>query len=504
MGDRSQVAPLIDERALSAKSRAYVESARSGAMLSYAELRARAIAWGEYLDELSLPIGAVVALLVAEPLAFTTGFLGIISSGRIVAPLDPGAGDQEMLTAIARAGTDVVFADQHRSVPSAVRWIQIDDEALERRTNRGATSGKEWGGSRGGVLLSTSGTTGRPKRIILDEDQLLYAARSIVDGHRISDSDRGFSPLPLFHINAEVVGLLGTLVAGSTLVLDDRFHRTAFWQTVSDYGITWINVVPAILARLTPLRAGESVPSSVRFARSASAPLAPAVLRRFEAETGVPIVETYGMTEGCSQITANPVDGPRKAGSVGRAVSVELRIARGGASHEDYPGRSVGPVEIRGESIITSYASPGYEDRFVDGWLQTGDLGYLDEDDYLFLVGRVDDVINRGGEKIFPREVEETIVAIEDVVSVVVVGRKDEVFGQVPVAHLVLREGASNDAEVMEKLLRQIHEHCTNNLSKPKRPVAYSVVERLPASATGKVRRHQVHDEQPLAVWEVT
>ena len=167
-------------------------------------------------------------------------------------------------------------------------------------------------------MLSTSGTTGAPKLIHLTEAQLLHTAGSIATHHGLSAVDRGLSPLPLFHINAEVVGLLATLVAGATLVLDDRFHRTGFWDLLEPRR-----------RHLDQRRPGRSSPAwrrsgrarrcrpAVRFVRSASAPLPGATLARFERATGLPVVETYGMTEAGSQITANPLDGPRKPGSVG-------------------------------------------------------------------------------------------------------------------------------------------------------------------------------------------
>ena len=166
--------------------------------------------------------------------------------------------------------------------------------------------------------------------------------------------------MPLFHINAEVVGLLASLAAGSCLVLDDRFHRTRFWELMAQRRITWINAVPAIISRLATPDFDEVIPSRIRFIRSASAPLPIATSTRFEANTGIPVVETYGMTEAASQITANPVTGVRKPGSVGLPVGVEVRVVAGrlGRRQSLRPGDggNVGHVEIRGPSVIAAYA----------------------------------------------------------------------------------------------------------------------------------------------------
>jgi oxalate---CoA ligase len=231
------------------------------------------------------------------------------------------------------------------------------------------------------------------------------------------------------------------------------------------------------------------------------------------------------MTEAGSQITANPLDGPRKPGSVGRPVGVELRVVADHDGRPDLPGGdpdgpavasgsavgegvtsdppdgpAVGRVEIRGLGVIGAYTGAGYEDRVdVDGWLDTGDLGYVDGDGYLFLVGRADDVINRGGEKIFPREVEETILADPDVRAAVVVGWDHQVFGRVPVAFVVADGVAGDDDRPRaEAIVDRLHGRCARDLSRPKRPVAFHVVAQLPAGTNGKVRRSTVARQEAI------
>ena len=169
----------------------------------------------------------------------------------------------------------------------------------------------------GGIFLCTSGTTGAPKGILLREDQLGHVAATVAAHHRLFPADRGYCCLPLFHVNAEVVGLLATLAAGACLVLDRKFSRRGFWELIEQQRITWINAVPAIIAVLAMEPPAVPPAGCVRFVRSASAPLPPSVLRRFEEASGLPVIETYGMTEAASMITANPLDGPRKAGSAG-------------------------------------------------------------------------------------------------------------------------------------------------------------------------------------------
>jgi acyl-CoA synthetase (AMP-forming)/AMP-acid ligase II len=349
--------------------------------------------------------------------------------------------------------------------------------------------------SLGGLLLSSSGTTGAPKVMALGVEQLLATADLIARHHRFAVSDRGFNPLPLWHVNAEVVGLLATLVAGSSLVLDDRFHRTGFWKLVNELDVTWINAVPAIISRLATLDEGESPSRRIRFIRSASAPLAPSLFERFEAEAGVPIVQSYGMTEAASQICVSPIEEVRKAGSVGRPAGVGVRVLA--------EGSAVGPIEIKGPTVITRYESPGYESRFdEDGWLRTGDLGYFDDDGYLFIVGRDDDVINRGGEKIYPLEIEEILATVDGVVRVAVVARDDEVFGQVPIAFVQPRAELLTSAGELASLAGRVREKAGEFLSPARRPTSVSVVETLPAHATGKIQNASLRRGEVAVIYE--
>ena len=314
---------------------------------------------------------ARIAVRHADPLEYATALVAIVAAGRVAVPLDPGAppAEAERVVAVARA----------------------------------AATGDS------GIFLCTSGTTGTPKGILLRDEQLTHTAASVVAAHRLTRDDRGYCSLPLFHVNAEVVGLLATLRAGAYLAIDRKFSRRGFWELIAERRITWINAVPAIISILA-MDPPAPRPARVRFVRSASAPLSLAALERFESQTGVPVIETYGMTEAASMITANPL-GARKPGSAGRPAGSEVRIeAPDGTSSPAAPG-DIGRVRIRGGGVIRAYASggrPGAIDG--DGWLDTGDLGYLDADGYLFLAGRCDDVINRGGEKIYPREIEEFLL----------------------------------------------------------------------------------------------
>jgi len=482
---------LVRSQSRERRDAPYLLDARSTRVVTYEQMSESVDQYRRTLRSWGLSSGQRVGLVIADPVTFAQWYLAVISLGAWAAPLDPTPGALASSSVRASAlGVVFVVSDRPRPAEGTTRWIEMNSRMLLM----GLTPEEE-DPTPGGLLLSSSGTTGAPKVMALGVEQLLATARLIATHHRFTTSDRGFNPLPLWHVNAEVVGLLATLVAGSSLVLDERFHRTGFWKLVNELDVTWINAVPAIISRLAALDGGESPSARIRFIRSASAPLAPSLFERFEADVGVPIVQSYGMTEAASQICVSPIDEVRKAGSVGRPAGVQVRVLA--------EGSEVGPIEIRGPTVITSYESPGYEARFdKDGWLRTGDLGYFDDDGYLFIMGRDDDVINRGGEKIYPLEIEEILATVEGVSRVAVVARDDEVFGHVPVAFVQPRADLPRSASELARLVGRVREKSGEYLSPTRRPTSVSVVETLPAHATGKIQNASLRRGEVTVIYE--
>ena len=495
MSGRSSLRELIADRSARYGDNAYLLRLRSADVVSFVELDQVVDRWASRLREQSFSRGDRVGLLIRDPLQFAQTFLAAIAYGLWVAPLDPTISPMNvdvLDTQLRRLGVHAVLSDGERPESLSTSWHDVRTPSTLDSTPPDSEPVDS-----GGVILASSGTTGTPKVMALPVAQLLHTAALIATHNRLTPADRGLSPLPLWHINAEVVGLLASLVAGSSLVLDERFHRTNFWTLADEYEVTWINAVPAIIARLSNVGDGEHIATRIRFIRSASAPLSPSVFEQFQSTIAIPVIESYGMTEAASQISANPLCGERKPGSAGIAVGVELRIVPLPRDESDPSATSatVGHVEIRGPSVIDRYESAGYEDRFSpDGWLRTGDLGYLDDDGYLFLVGRSDDVINRGGEKIFPRELEDALLGVAGVRGVAIVALPDEVFGEVPAAYLELAKNCDRDS-----VLAQLRRVVTEGFPKTHWPVSLTVVAHLPAHATGKIQKHRLTKE-PLDV----
>ena len=470
----------------------YLEDAAGAGTLTYAGLRRCTRLWAERLDRAGVPPGARVAIRLPDPLGYATALVAILGAGRVVVPLDPAAPAAEESRVLAAARPQAAVSDSG----SGLTVLRPPDPP-------GAGAGS------GGIYLCTSGTTGAPKGILLREDQLSHVAVGVAGHHRLTPADRGYCCLPLFHVNAEVVGLLATLAAGACLVLDAKFSRRRFWDLIEDQQITWINAVPAIIAVLAMNSPAVRPAGRVRFVRSASAPLPPPVLSRFEEATGLPVIETYGMTEAASMITANPLDGPRKAGSAGRPAGPQVRVVRLAAGrYVPCPALEVGRVQIRGRGVITGYDQNGPAGAIdPEGWLDTGDLGHFDSDGYLFLAGRSDDVINRGGEKIYPREIEDVLLAQPGVRSAAVVAAHDEVLGQRPVAYVVPAGPSRGDPEDTWRpgLADALRAACETELPRPKRPTAFYLVRELPLGPTGKVVRHRLQEValQEVALQEV-
>lgn len=436
----------------------------------------------EALRQAGVASGDRVGIALGHPREFVLMWLSVLAMDAVAVPVDPGAPAGDRHRTLEKAAARFMVQDDDVAVPvtvSDLRWT--GDRLVVRREGIGPRLSRPHDG--GGLILLTSGTTGDPKPVGLSLAGLAATARNVATAHRITEQDVGYSPLPLFHINGEVVGVLSHLLAGASVIVSDRFHARRFWAVANREHVTWLNLVPSILKVLVTMEGGPGDPHRIRFIRSASAPLPVATLTALERRFGIPVIETYGLSEAASQIAANPLDG-RRPGSVGKAVGVAIRVV-------DESGRAVvgavGEVEVRGRAVLDPRWGPNRwaAEKMHQGWYRTGDLGFVDEDGYLYLRGRIRELINRGGEKIFPREVEEVILTHDEVSDCAVVGRPHPVLGEEPVAFLVLR----GDKEEMPPDLDDL---VASKLSRFKRPAAYFVVTSLPKGATGKVSRQSL------------
>lgn len=368
--------------------------------------------------------------------------------------------------------------------------------SASRQTDEGTVSMPEAGTDQAsdGLLMYTSGTTGRPKGVVLSHGNLIAGGDNVCLGHQLSSHDRALCVLPLYHINGLCVTLFGPLVSGGSVVMPQRFSTSGFWEWVDRYRCTWFSVVPTQIAYL--LRdAGASVERPfLRFGRSASAPLSPDVHESFEKRFGVPLIETMGLTETAAQISSNPMPpAKRKLGSPGIAVGDELRIVN--AELQDLPSGEEGELLIRGSNVMQRYfrnTEATHEALLPGGWFRTGDLGKLDDEGFLFITGRLKELIIKGGENIAPREIDDALYRHTDVVEAAAFARACNNFGQRVEAAVSLKPSSSLD----EKQLLAL---CRDSVGKFKCPDRIHFLDELPKGPSGKIQRKKLAElfEQP-------
>jgi acyl-CoA synthetase (AMP-forming)/AMP-acid ligase II len=336
------------------------------------------------------------------------------------------------------------------------------------------------------LVLHTSGSTGRPKRVPIRHGNVGASARNIAATYELSSSDVTMCVMPLFHVHGLVASVLSTFLSGGTVVVPAKFSPLSFWRFVRDTDATWYSAVPTI-HQLLLTRAGGDRPEGaehLRFIRSCSAALPPEMMEKIERTFGAPVLEAYGMTEATHQMCSNPQPpSARKAGSVGPGTGVQVNIMDEAGNL--LPQGQRGEVVIKGPNVVKEYENnpEANAKSFTNGWFRTGDQGYLDEDSYLVLTGRIKELINRGGEKIAPREIDEVLLAHPSVAEAVAFGVPHATWGEEVAAAVVLRTPEKESA---------ILAHCREKLSDFKCPKRVYIVEKIPRTATGKIQRGAV------------
>lgn len=491
-------------------ARTFVIEAESGRTLSYRQTLAGVRSLRLLLGETPCRIGLALPSGIPNALIW----LSALSGGHTLIPFPPDAPEAERRRLAARFTPNVLVVEHRADAASfgcpcarVLTQAECDDAILAMETDAHDHPLPDAGGS---VCLTTSGSTGEPKGVCLSERQVVWTAEQVLRTHALGPDDCGLTVLPFFHVNAPVVSLCSSLLAGGTVVIARRFSRHAFWNWVERYHVTWVSLVPTILAFLLQTERPGHLPGKLRFVRSASAPLPVVQMKAFERKFGIPVVETYGLTEAASQVTANPVPpGLRKVGSVGLPTGLRVRICQprerdatgatipleAAPDLRDVAPGAVGEICVSGPSVISAYMGDAAPDAFHDGWFRTGDLGYRDADGYLFITGRLRDVIIRGGENISPREVEETLLSDPLVADVAVVGEPDPLYGQQVVAYVVPAKSSWNADKEATLLAR-----CAAQLASYKVPAHIVRAPSLPRTRSGKIQRHLLRSLAPVRV----
>ncbi len=481
-------------------SRTAISVAGGGPAITYDQLRQQVDALAAKLSQLGLGQGHRIAMALPNGLEVIASFLAASTLGT-AAPLNPAYTRDEFKfyledtsaralvlppkeadEARAAAGDDVLIIEAELDSDGRVQF------SSER--NAGAGRAHDYPNANDtALILHTSGTTSRPKRVPLSHANLMTSARNVADTYELTPDDVSLCVMPLFHVHGLVASTLATLSTGGTIVVPPKFNPLSFWPTVREHRVTWYSAVPTIhqvlLSRARGTRPSGS--EQLRFIRSSSAALAPQTMADIEERFGVPILEAYGMTEAAHQMASNPLPpGARKAGSVGRGTAVEIAILD--KAGEILPQGETGEVSIKGANVFGGYEgnAEANAESFSNGWFRTGDQGYLDGEGYLTLVGRIKELINRGGEKISPREIDEALLTHPAVAEAVCFGIADRVYGEEVAAAVVLKSSAT-EAELTA--------HCRSSLADFKCPKTIYIVEAIPRTATGKIQRRVVAAE---------
>ena len=451
------------------------------------------------LRDLGIAPGDRVAMTVADGLPAAVSFFGLAPACAL-APFNPHytAAEFDRLFADLRpralvvAGADpaaAIAAAEARGVPVWRIVAPADDNGWRLDGSPVAPPAPDRPGAPTDValMLYTSGTTSRPKLVPLTQGNLCASAWAIARTLALTPGDRCLNVMPLFHIHGLVAGLLASLAGEASVVCTPGFSAADFLAWAAATGPTWYTAVPtmhqAVLAHAArqPDAAGRL---RFRFVRSSSAALSPQVMEAIERVFAAPVVEAYGMTEASHQMASNPLPpGRRKPGTVGRPAGAAIAIFAEDRAEPRAAGES-GEICIRGAGVTAGYLDNPEANAaaFADGWFRTGDQGTIDADGYLTITGRIKELINRGGEKIAPREVDEALLAHPAVASAVAFPIPDPNYGEQVAAAVVLRAGADATPEELQRFAAE-------RLADFKVPRRLVIRDALPTGPTGKIQR---------------
>ena len=467
--------------------------------LNYRSLRALVEKTITSLNRFGIGRNDRVAIVLPNGPDMAAAFIGI-ASGATAAPLNPTykADEFEFYMSDVKAKALVVEAGSNSPAVDVARKLGMKIIVLQPEHGNGAgafsltcdgASGDCLKGyaEQGDValILHTSGTTSRPKIVPLSQRNVGVSSGNIAETLAFTPKDCGLNIMPLFHIHGLMAGVLAPLSAGGRVFCTSGFNALRFFAWMDEAKPTWYTAVPTMHQAILTRAGGNKeiiARHPLRFVRSSSSSMPPQVIAEVESTFGAPLIESYGMTEASHQMASNPLRGARKPGAVGIAAGPEIAIMDDSGDLL-MPGE-IGEIVIRGDSVTRGYENnpSANATAFTNGWFRTGDQGVMDEERYISLTGRLKEIINRGGEKISPREVDEILMDHPSVLQVVVFGMPHDKLGEEVAAAIVLREGASADE-------KQLRDFCSQRLAAFKVPRKIVFLDQIPLGATGKLQR---------------
>lgn len=483
------------------QSSAIALSAPKRASMTYGELRGHVERTVATLNELGVGRNDRVALALPNGPEMASAFVAI-AAGATTAPLNPAFKTKEFQFCLGGLNAKLLIVKPGTCAPAREAAKHLGIAVAELRSNTAGASGlfdlvgdKVSGGPQAGgyahahdiaLVLQTSGTTSRPKTVPLTHANICSSAANVRNSLALVPEDRCLNIMPLFHIHGLVAALLSSLGAGASVFCTPGFSAEDFPAWMKDAKPTWYTAVPAMHQMILDLaaRGPEGIGDvQLRLIRSSSASLPPQVMKALEDAFNVPVIEAYGMTEAAHQIASNPLPPrERKPGSVGLAAGPEVAVMD--ESGNLLPPGKVGEVVIRGPNVTAGYQNNPEANAaaFTQGWFRTGDQGVIDENGYLSLTGRLKEIINRGGEKIMPREIDEALMDHPAVKQAVAFAVPHPVLGEDVAAAVVLQDSVSTAAQELRRFLIE-------RLAAFKVPSQVVIVDEIPKGPTGKVQR---------------
>ncbi|CAH2352897.1 oxalate--CoA ligase [[Candida] railenensis] len=460
-----------------------------------------------------------IATALPNGLEFLVAFLGTTISGNVIAPLNSNYKQSEFEFYLDDLKADAIIVPQGIKLNSEViKAVSKFPEILiveifespERSTVDFAVyyhekikftskvktafqnSTKQYHNARAtdnqvAMILHTSGTTSRPKQVPLTHLNLTTSFKNIANTYDLSPKDRSYVVMPLFHVHGLIGSLLSTLYSQGTVIIPEKFSAKKFWDDFVTHKANWYSAVPTIHQILLNVPKPSKIPD-IRFIRSCSSALAPATFEKLEKHFEAPIVEAYAMTEAAHQMTSNniPSKGQRKPGTVGQPQGVEVVVLDDAG--KILPQGQIGEVSIKGLNVTKGYINnptANKENFTAEGYFRTGDQGKFDKDGFLSLTGRLKELINRGGEKISPVELDGILLHHPSINEVVFFGASDEKYGQAVQVAIVLKDGAKLTEE-------DVKEYLKDKVAAFKIPTKVFIVDVLPKTATGKIQRRKI------------
>jgi long-chain acyl-CoA synthetase len=495
------VRELLERRAAASPEKYFLFSEADGRRYTYSEFDAAVNGAARLLVARGIKKGDVVSLLMPNSAEYIIAYFACFKIGALAGPVNSLLKTQEIEFVLNNSEAKALlvnsqFLPQIESVrdvlPQLKSIIVFDDE---REATRDLANDQETlpdvniEPDDEAIIIYTSGTTGRPKGCLLTHRNLIANARQITNWLKFDERDRLLTIMPLFHMNAVSVTTMTALYAGASTVVSPKFSASKFWKIISDYEITSFGSVATMLSMLLatyPRGVPEDCQTAqLRFAMCGSAPVPAETLRKFEETFNCLVIEGYGLSESTCRSTFNPPNANRRPGSCGLPIGNEMRIFDD--EDRELPCGEMGEIVLRGENIFKGYYKnpEATAQAFRNGWFHTGDIAYRDADGFFYIVDRKSDMIIRGGENIYPREIDEVLYQHPAIQAAATIGVPDELYGEEVAAFIVLKEGMTATED-------EIIKFCRARLADYKCPKKVRFVADIPKGPTGKLLKREL------------